>query len=75
MRPGKCRFLPTCSEYAKGCYERFNFFKATRLTIWRLLRCNPFHKMAYDPVPPVKVKKNKRNIEELAIIDEEKEPQ
>ncbi|MBE7060655.1 MAG: membrane protein insertion efficiency factor YidD [Ruminococcaceae bacterium] len=41
-RRSSCRFYPTCSQYALMCYERFNFFKATGLTIWRLLRCNPF---------------------------------
>ncbi len=50
----KCRFLPTCSEYGKQCYLRFNFFYASWLTLARLLRCNPFHKMAYDPVPEEK---------------------
>ncbi len=53
----RCRFIPTCSEYAKECFIRFNFFKASALTIWRLIRCNPFHKIAYDPVPEKKVKK------------------
>ena len=57
--PPKCRFIPTCSEYAKECFIRFNFFKASFLTIKRLLKCNPFHKMAYDPVPEVKHKKKK----------------
>lgn len=51
-----CKYIPTCSQYAKEAYERFNFFKATALTIWRLLRCNPFSKGGYDPVPP----KNKK---------------
>lgn len=57
--PPKCRFIPTCSEYAKECFIRFNFFKASFLTIKRLLKCNPFHKIAYDPVPEVKNKKKK----------------
>ena len=57
--PPKCRFIPTCSEYAKECFIRFNFFKASFLTIKRLLKCNPFHKIAYDPVPEVKPKKKK----------------
>ncbi len=57
--PPKCRFIPTCSEYAKECFIRFNFFKASFLTIKRLLKCNPFHKIAYDPVPEPKCKKNK----------------
>lgn len=47
----KCRFLPTCSQYAKEAYLRFNFFYASFLTIKRLIKCNPFHKLAYDPVP------------------------
>ncbi len=48
---GCCRFIPTCSEYALGCYEQFGFFRATLLTVWRILRCNPFSKGGLDPVP------------------------
>lgn len=33
--------------------ERHNFFKATWLSIWRILRCNPFSRGGFDPVPPV----------------------
>jgi len=55
----RCRFEPTCSEYAKIAYERFNFFHASLLTLWRLLRCNPFHKMCYDPVPEQKKYRHK----------------
>ncbi|MGL4949990.1 MAG: membrane protein insertion efficiency factor YidD [Anaeroplasmataceae bacterium] len=47
----KCRFTPTCSEYSKQCYIRFNFFYASFLSLVRIIKCNPFHKMAYDPVP------------------------
>lgn len=47
----KCRFIPTCSTYAHEAYERFNIFYATYLTLKRILKCNPMHKMAYDPVP------------------------
>ncbi|ARM31804.1 membrane protein insertion efficiency factor YidD [Prosthecochloris sp. HL-130-GSB] len=46
-----CRFYPTCSRYAIDAYERYNFFYATLLTVWRILRCNPFSKGGYDPVP------------------------
>lgn len=45
-----CRFTPTCSEYALLAYEKYNFFKATFLVIWRILRCNPFCKGGYDPL-------------------------
>jgi len=46
-----CRFNPTCSNYALEAFENFNFFKASYLTIKRLLRCRPFGKFGYDPVP------------------------
>jgi len=46
-----CRYYPTCSQYALDAYEEHNFFYASWLTIWRVLRCNPFSKGGYDPVP------------------------
>lgn len=46
-----CKYVPTCSEYALEAYEKYGFFKGTRLTVWRLLRCNPFSKGGYDPLP------------------------
>ena len=46
-----CRFYPTCSEYSKQAYEKYGFFKGTKLTIKRLLKCNPLGKHGYDPVP------------------------
>jgi putative membrane protein insertion efficiency factor len=52
----KCRYLPTCSQYAKECYIRFNFFKASFLTAKRILKCNPLFKPKYDPVPEKKVR-------------------
>ena len=46
-----CIFYPTCSEYTIQAYEKYGFFKGTLLTVWRVLRCNPFNKGGYDPVP------------------------
>lgn len=46
-----CKYYPTCSEYALEAYEKYGFFKGTFLTVWRILRCNPFSKGGYDPVP------------------------
>lgn len=46
-----CRFHPSCSAYGLECYRRHNVFRATRLTLWRILRCNPFFKGGNDPVP------------------------
>ena len=61
----KCRFLPTCSEYSKECFKRFGFFKASYLTLKRLAKCNPFHKMEYDPVPDEKYPTLEDNINNL----------
>ncbi len=46
-----CRFTPTCSSYAIEAYKKRGFFIGTILTVWRILRCNPFSKGGYDPVP------------------------
>ena len=46
-----CRFYPTCSSYALEAFRTHNFFYAMWLTLWRVLRCNPFSKGGYDPVP------------------------
>ncbi len=55
-RTSSCRFTPTCSQYAVEAYTVHGFFKGSALTIWRILRCNPFGKGGYDPVPPKKKK-------------------
>lgn len=46
-----CRFTPTCSQYAIEAFEKHFFLYALALTIWRILRCNPFCKGGDDPVP------------------------
>ncbi len=46
-----CRFIPTCSEYAYTAVERYGVVKGGALALWRLLRCQPFSKGGYDPVP------------------------
>ena len=46
-----CRFTPTCSQYAIEAITIHGAFKGTILAIWRVLRCNPFCKGGYDPVP------------------------
>jgi uncharacterized protein len=49
---GHCRFSPTCSEYAKECFKSFSFAMALWYSTVRILRCHPFNKGGYDPVPP-----------------------
>ncbi len=66
----KCRFIPTCSEYAKECYQKFNFAKASFLTTKRLLRCNPLFKGGYDPVPLTKEEKQKLEKENNELLKE-----
>lgn len=46
-----CIFVPTCSQYALQALEKYGAVKGGWLTLRRLLRCNPFHKGGYDPVP------------------------
>lgn len=48
---GRCKYYPTCSNYAIEAYRKYGFLKGTILTVWRILRCNPFSKGGYDPVP------------------------
>ncbi|MCK9335195.1 MAG: membrane protein insertion efficiency factor YidD [Candidatus Cloacimonetes bacterium] len=49
--PRSCRFNPSCSSYAMQAYQKFPLLKATYLSLWRILRCNPFCKGGYDPLP------------------------
>ena len=50
-RPPSCRFIPTCSQYAIEAIEKYGVCKGGALALWRVLRCNPFCKGGYDPVP------------------------
>ena len=49
--PGRCRFWPSCSDYAGTAFRRLPFFRALRLTLLRLLKCNPWHPGGIDPPP------------------------
>jgi uncharacterized protein len=46
-----CRFTPSCSQYACGCVERFGVGRGLALSVWRILRCQPFSAGGHDPVP------------------------
>lgn len=49
--PGSCRFKPTCSSYAIEAISKFGAIRGSLLSIYRILRCNPFCRGGYDPVP------------------------
>ena len=51
LSPPRCRYIPTCSEYALEAVEKYGAVKGSFLATKRILRCNPFHKGGYDPVP------------------------
>ena len=57
-RGGTCKYIPTCSEYARQAIEKHGALKGTVLAVWRLLRCNPFSQGGIDPVPEVWPRKN-----------------
>nr|WP_207750772.1 membrane protein insertion efficiency factor YidD [Faecalicatena contorta] len=46
-----CIYFPTCSQYAVEAIEKYGALKGGLLAVWRILRCNPFSKGGYDPVP------------------------
>jgi len=48
--PPSCRFVPTCSEYAREAIERHGPLRGGRMAVWRLLRCQPFCNGGFDPV-------------------------
>ena len=48
---GQCRYEPTCSRYGLDAYRLYGPIRGTRMTIGRILRCHPFVKGGYDPVP------------------------
>ena len=54
-----CRFTPTCSAYAVEAFMKRGFFVGMGLTAWRILRCNPFCKWGYDPVPEKRSREEK----------------
>ncbi|MBQ2873350.1 MAG: membrane protein insertion efficiency factor YidD [Bacilli bacterium] len=53
-----CKHQPTCSNYAIGVIKEFGFFKGSFFAIKRILKCNPWDKGGYDPIPCSKKKKD-----------------
>jgi uncharacterized protein len=53
--PARCKYYPTCSQYAVQAIRRFGILRGLVLAGWRLLRCNPFSHGGYDPVQAQRV--------------------
>ena len=51
LKGTKCPYIPSCSQYGLEAVEKYGVFKGSLLAMWRILRCNPFSKGGYDPVP------------------------
>ena len=51
LKHTRCPYTPTCSQYGLEAIQKYGPFKGSLLACWRILRCNPFSKGGYDPVP------------------------
>ena len=51
MKTTKCPYCPTCSLYGLEAVEKYGAIKGGTLALLRIIRCNPFSKGGYDPVP------------------------
>ncbi|OPX23522.1 MAG: membrane protein insertion efficiency factor YidD [Planctomycetales bacterium 4484_113] len=54
LLPPSCRYHPTCSHYAIEAIQKHGALRGSILAMWRILRCNPFSKGGFDPVPEPK---------------------
>lgn len=60
----RCRFYPSCSQYAILAIVEWGFIRGMGLTIRRLVKCGPWHEGGYDPPPRKKPQKNDENLKD-----------
>lgn len=51
LRPGCCRFIPTCSQYAVEAVTEYGALRGSWLSAVRLAKCGPWHRGGWDPIP------------------------
>ncbi|MDL2302026.1 membrane protein insertion efficiency factor YidD [Lachnospiraceae bacterium OttesenSCG-928-D06] len=51
LKSTKCPYYPCCSQYGLDAIKKHGAIKGSLYALWRILRCNPFSKGGYDPVP------------------------
>ena len=51
LKHTRCPYTPTCSQYGLEAIQKYGAVKGSLLACWRILRCNPFSKGGYAPVP------------------------
>ena len=56
--PPSCRYYPSCSAYAYDAVNKYGFFRGCAMAIKRIIRCHPFSRGGYDPVPDLQMKLN-----------------
>lgn len=51
LKHTKCPYYPSCSNYGLEAVQEYGAIQGSLMAFWRILRCNPFSKGGYDPVP------------------------
>lgn len=58
--PQRCKYEPTCSQYAEQAIERYGILRGLVLAAWRVLRCNPWSHGGHDPVEAQRLFRDRR---------------
>ena len=63
LKTTKCPYFPSCSQYGLEAVEQYGALVGGMLAIWRPLRCNPFSKGGYDPVPKIRKRQYTQSVD------------